>query len=63
VIVCANKIDLIDDEREAKTIEVLGQMLPGRKVCPLSAKTGENVDIVMDLATVELGITVSSVTS
>jgi len=63
VMVCANKIDLIDDEHEAKAIEVLGQMLPGRKVCPLSAKTGENVDIVMDLATVELGITVSSVTS
>lgn len=63
MIVCANKIDLVDDEREAKAIEVLSQMLPGRTVCPLSAKIGENIDRVMDLAMMELGITVPSVTS
>ena len=61
VIVCANKIDLVDDEQKKKALEVLNQMLPGQRILLLSAKTGENIDEVIDLAMTELEIIVSSV--
>ena len=61
VIVCANKLDLVDDKQKKKALEVLNQMLPGQRTLLLSAKTGENVDKVIDLAMTELEIIVSSV--
>ena len=56
-IICANKIDLVDDERAKSAIEVISQLLPGRKICPLSAKTGEGVDSAIHSALAELELT------
>ncbi|MBS7622491.1 GTPase HflX [Candidatus Bathyarchaeota archaeon] len=56
IIVCANKIDLVDVEHAREAIEVLERYMPGRRVSPLSAKTGEYVDSVLDLAVTELGL-------
>jgi len=59
-IICANKIDLVDDEHARKGIEVLNRILLGRRVCLLSAKNGENIDSVLDLTLAELDVTVSA---
>ncbi|MEM3004446.1 MAG: GTPase, partial [Candidatus Bathyarchaeia archaeon] len=54
IVVCANKIDLVDSEHAREAIEILERYMPGRRVSPLSAKTGEYVDSVLDLAVTEL---------
>ncbi len=53
-LICTNKTDLVDDETARNAIEVISQLLPGRKICPLSAKTGTGVDSTIDSALAEL---------
>ncbi len=58
VIVCGNKVDLIDDEDERRAVELISHVLPGRRICTLSAKAGKSVETVVDCALTELGIAV-----
>lgn len=61
IIVCANKVDLVDGEHAREATEVLERLMPGRNVCLVSAKTGENVDSVLDLAAAELGLSQTTI--
>lgn len=58
VILCGNKADLIDDESERQAVELISHVLPGRKICTLSAKNGRSVETVVDCALAALGATV-----
>jgi len=44
VIVCANKIDSIDDDTLARALEVIRKNFLGSALAPISALTGENLD-------------------
>ncbi len=61
IIVCANKVDLVDDEHAREATEVLERFMPGRRVCLLSAKTGLNADSILDLAVTELGLSQTAI--
>jgi len=50
IVVCANKLDLVGDGKELDSkLNVIHEKFEGLMV-PLSAKTGENVDLLLDLA-------------
>jgi GTP-binding protein HflX len=55
-IVCANKIDLVDNESATNAMKTISQLLPGRKICPMSAKTGKGVEWAVDCALAELEV-------
>jgi 50S ribosomal subunit-associated GTPase HflX len=44
VIVCANKIDCVDDDALAEALEVIHKSFLGSALVPISALTGENLD-------------------
>ncbi|MEM3574384.1 MAG: GTPase HflX [Candidatus Bathyarchaeia archaeon] len=46
-IVCANKIDLLSERGLKKALGLIRELLPGREIIPLSAKLGENVDLLL----------------
>ncbi|WP_455278303.1 GTPase HflX [[Eubacterium] cellulosolvens] len=48
VIICANKIDLIDSETLDIATKLLNHIMPGRDVYPISAKTGEKITSVIN---------------
>ncbi|MGQ9542945.1 MAG: GTPase HflX [Candidatus Bathyarchaeia archaeon] len=54
-ILCPNKIDLVDEGHIIRVSEILNRLMPGMKICPLSALTGKNVGSVLDSALEELG--------
>jgi len=43
LIVCANKIDLVDREELANVVEAIRERFVGTAVIPISALTGENL--------------------
>lgn len=43
IVVCANKIDLVDPEKLTNVLEVIRQEFIGTKIVPISALTGENL--------------------
>ena len=49
MIVCANKVDLVDGERAKRANEMIRRHILGVDIVQLSAKTGENLDQVLDL--------------
>jgi len=49
MIVCANKVDLVDSELAKRANEIIRQHMLGVDIVQLSAKTGENLDQVFDL--------------
>jgi len=49
MIVCANKVDLVDGERAKRAEEIIRRHILGVDIVQLSAKTGENLDQVLDL--------------
>jgi len=49
MIVCANKVDLVDGERAKRANEIIRRHILGVDIVQLSAKTGENLDQVLDL--------------
>jgi GTP-binding protein HflX len=49
MIVCANKMDLVDSERAKRADETIRRHMLGVDIVHLSAKTGENLDQVLDL--------------
>ncbi len=49
MIVCANKLDLVDGEHAERANEIIRRHLLGVDIVDLSAKTGENLDQVLDL--------------
>ena len=49
MIVCANKVDLVDGESAERADEIIGRHILGVDIVHLSAKTGENLDQVLDL--------------
>jgi len=49
MIVCANKVDLVDGERAIRADEIIRRHMLGVDIVNLSAKTGENLDQVLEL--------------
>jgi len=49
MIVCANKADLVDGERAERADEIIRRHMLGVDIVHLSAKTGENLDQVLEL--------------
>jgi GTP-binding protein HflX len=49
MIVCANKVDLIDSERAKRADETIRRHMLGVDIVHLSAETGENLDQVLEL--------------
>ena len=49
MIVCANKVDLVDGERAKLAEEIIRRHMLGVDIVNLSAKTGENLDQVLEL--------------
>jgi len=49
MIVCANKVDLVDGERAERADEIIRRHMLGVDIVNLSAKTGVNLDQVLDL--------------
>jgi len=49
MIVCANKVDLVDGERAKRAEEIIRRHMLGVDIVNLSAKTGENLDQVLEL--------------
>ena len=49
MIVCANKVDLVDGERAKRAGEIIRRHMLGVDIVNLSAKTGENLDQVLEL--------------
>lgn len=49
MIVCANKVDLVDGERAKRAGEIIRRHMLGVDIVNLSAKTGENIDQVLEL--------------
>jgi len=49
MIVCANKMDLVDSERAKRADEIIRRHMLGVDIVDLSAKTGENLDQVLEL--------------
>jgi len=49
MIVCANKVDLVDSECAKRANEIIGRHMLGVDIVQVSARTGENLDQVLDL--------------
>jgi GTP-binding protein Era len=49
VLILLNKIDLVSKGRLLPLIQRCSELLPGREIVPISALTGENVGVVLDL--------------
>jgi len=49
MIVCANKVDLVDGEHARRANEIIKQHMLGVDIVDVSAKTGENLDKALDL--------------
>lgn len=48
IIICANKIDLVDSKHVEKAIGLIKWHFPGIPVFRISSKTGENIDILLN---------------
>ena len=56
VMICANKIDLVDSEALDIATKLLNHIMPGRDIYPISAKTGENITSIIDGILKELNL-------
>ena len=56
VMICANKIDLVDSEAFDIATKLLNHIMPGRDIYPISAKTGENITSIIDGILKELNL-------
>ena len=56
IIVCANKIDQVSDERLNETIALIREYFLNEKIVPVSATTGENLEMLLG----EIGAQISA---
>jgi GTP-binding protein HflX len=56
IIICANKIDLVSEEKLDEALKLIRKYFLEEKIIPVSAKTGHNLDLIL----AEIGVSMQS---